>query len=229
MSMQKAMIGCSGMKDYIGRPPFIEFNENVKFIDKIFTPFTVKDIKNNVSTVLEEVKDVDTEVAVDKNNTTKISESLHITFKEDTVSWLTAIKIKNTKDNSKVEILGYTLDTYSIYKISTLVTTYLQYVNYYNRLLDVVNFRPPAIDHLNSLHKDNVLMAIDKTEKSLDAMRLEITVLGDEVVEMIKSKIDSGEIVIGTKTIKNYIGMLTSIFRIASGNKFEVKKNREKL
>ena len=73
--------------------------------------------------------------------------------------WYDNIKIEG-KNNSKFRVSEMNMNNRELFKLSGLVSTYLEYVDYYNRVAEVM-VNTPNVDQINTIHSEDVLKSIN--------------------------------------------------------------------
>lgn len=141
--------------------------------------------------------------------------------------WYDNIKIEG-KNNSKFRVSEMNMNNRELFKLSGLVSTYLEYVDYYNRVAEVM-VNTPNVDQINTIHSESVLKSIDTLDIEMKNLKERILEINTFLTDVIKTKIQNKEIVIEEITFKFYLNTFLDYFRIRRKIPTDYKSKADKI
>ena len=115
-----------------------------------------------------------------------------------------------------------------LFKLSGLVSTYLEYVDYYNRVAEVM-VNTPNVDQINTIHSESVLKSIDTLDIEMKNLKERILEINTFLTDVIKTKIQNKEIVIEEITFKYYLNTFLDYLRIRRKIPTDYKSKADKI
>lgn len=211
-------------------------NENTDLIeDTNKGKSIIKSNNGKLETVVETVKNIDIPsiseieklVEAPLNNDDNFIKDLNVIIVNKGGYWYDNIKIEGS-NNRKFRVHDINMNNKDIFKLSGLISTFIEYVNYYNKVAEVI-VMTPNVEQINTIHSEVVLSSIDNIHAETKELKKGILSLSDYVKDVIKYKIQNKEIIIEEITYKYYFNSILDTFRIKRKVPLDFKAKADKI
>ena len=117
-------------------------------------------------------------------------------------------------NNTKFKIKHINLNNRNNYKISALISSYLSYVDYFNKVTLSVN-ELPNVEHVSTIHSNDIISTVDSLLILTQELKVKIKTLKTFIENILINNIQNGDIVIEEITFKYYVQCILDNFRIS--------------
>lgn len=146
-----------------------------------------------------------------ENNKNKYSD-LKITIINKNIDWYRNLIIEGV-NKTKFKIKHINLNNRDNYKISALISSYLSYKNYFNKVTLSVN-ELPNVEHVGTIHSNDIISTVDSLLLTTQELKVKIITLKSFIDSVIINSIQNGDIVIEEITFKYYVQCILDNFRM---------------
>lgn len=154
----------------------------------------------------------DSLLSIKENSENKYSD-LKITITNKNMDWYRNLVIEGD-NNTKFKIKHINLNNRNNYKISALISSYLSYVDYFNKVTLSVN-ELPNVEHVSTIHSNDIISTVDSLLILTQELKVKIKTLKTFIEGIIINNIQNGDIVIEEITFKYYVQCILDNFKIS--------------
>ena len=163
----------------------------------------------------------DSLLSIKENSENKYSD-LKITITNKNMDWYRNLVIEGD-NNTKFKIKHINLNNRNNYKISALISSYLSYVDYFNKVTLSVN-ELPNVEHVSTIHSNDIISTVDSLLILTQELKVKIKTLKTFIENILINNIQNGDIVIEEITFKYYVQCILDNFRISTPTPITKKK-----
>lgn len=153
----------------------------------------------------------DSLLSIKENSENKYSD-LKITITNKNIDWYRNLVIEGD-NNTKFKIKHINLNNRNNYKISALISSYLSYVDYFNKVTLSVN-ELPNVEHVSTIHSNDIISTVDSLLILTQELKVKIKTLKTFIENILINNIQNGDIVIEEITFKYYVQCILDNFRM---------------
>lgn len=189
---------------------------------------TITNIEPGVEEVSLTLSNISDMLDIDENlPINSFAGDLNISILNKGGHWYDNLKIDG-KSNSKYRIKNIDMNNKEIFKLSGIISVYIEYTEYYNRIAEVISHLP-NVDQINTIHSEEVLVTIDKLQIDVEDLKNKILNLKKYVQDFVRYKIQTKKIVVEEITFKYYLNTILNVFRIGRRIPLDYKSKIERL
>lgn len=154
----------------------------------------------------------DSLLSIKENSENKYND-LKITITNKNIDWYRNLIIEG-KNNIKFKIRHINLNNRNNYKIAALISSYLSYVEYFNKIALPVN-ELPNVEHIGTIHSNDIISTVDSLLLITQELKVKIKTLKTFIENILINNIQNGDIVIEEVTFKYYVKCILDNLRIS--------------
>ena len=154
----------------------------------------------------------DSLLSIKENSENKYND-LKITITNKNIDWYRNLVIEGD-NNTKFKIKHINLNNRNNYKIAALISSYLSYVDYFNKVTLSVN-ELPNVEHVGTIHSNDIISTVDSLLILIQELKVKIKTLKTFIENILINNIQNGDIVIEEITFKYYVQCILDNFRIS--------------
>ena len=154
----------------------------------------------------------DSLLSIKENSENKYND-LKITITNKNMDWYRNLVIEGD-NNTKFKIKHINLNNRNNYKIAALISSYLSYVDYFNKVTLSVN-ELPNVGHVGTIHSNDIISTVDSLLILIQELKVKIKTLKTFIESILINNIQNGDIVIEEITFKYYVQCILDNFRIS--------------
>ena len=154
----------------------------------------------------------DSLLSIKENSENKYND-LKITITNKNIDWYRNLIIEGD-NNTKFKIKHINLNNRNNYKIAALISSYLSYVDYFNKVTLSVN-ELPNVEHVGTIHSNDIISTVDSLLILTQELKVKIKTLKTFIENILINNIQNGDIVIEEITFKYYVQCILDNFRIS--------------
>ena len=154
----------------------------------------------------------DSLLSIKENSENKYND-LKITITNKNIDWYRNLVIEGD-NNTKFKIKHINLNNRNNYKIAALISSYLSYVDYFNKVTLSVN-ELPNVEHVGTIHSNDIISTVDSLLILTQELKVKIKTLKTFIEHILINNIQNGDIVIEEITFKYYVQCILDNFRIS--------------
>ena len=154
----------------------------------------------------------DSLLSIKENSENKYND-LKIAITNKNIDWYRNLVIEGD-NNTNFKIKHINLNNRNNYKIAALISSYLSYVDYFNKVTLSVN-ELPNVEHVGTIHSNDIISTVDSLLILTQELKVKIKTLKTFIENILINNIQNGDIVIEEITFKYYVQCILDNFRIS--------------